>query len=401
VDETARTLLTVGALLLSGLAADFLGRRIRLPRVTLLLLLGVAVGPAGLDLIPDDRERWFPVLADVALVMIGFLLGAEFTLASLRERGRLVLVISLVQSVVTAVAVGAGLLALGAGRTEALLLAGIATATAPAATVAVLREVGARGPFSKTLLGVVALDDVWGIVAFSLLAATAGVLAGGDGATAIAEGAWEIGGAVALGAALGVPMALLSGRVRPGEPSLEEAMGIVLLCAGLALWLDVSSLLAAVVLGAIVANLATHHTRPIHEIENLEQPFLVLFFLLAGASLETEAIRDLGIVGVGYLALRTAGKLGGAWLGGRVAGAPARTSRLLGLALLPQAGVALGMALAAAERFPDDAERLLSVVIAATIVFEVGGSVLTRLAVVAAGEGGAESESAAEFVGEE
>lgn len=388
MDESTALLITLGALFLLGVLGDYLGRVTRLPSVTLLLLLGVAVGPSGFDAIPEERDEWFPVVTNVALVMIGFLLGHGFTKKELREHGREVLSIALVQAVGAGLLVAGGLWLAGVDRTVALLLGGIATATAPAATTALVQARERPGRFSQTLLGVVALDDIFGLLLYSLLAAVASVLAGSDesSATLLVEAGREIGGGVLLGVVLAIPVAALSGRIRAGEPTREEAIGIVLLAAGLAEWMEVSGLIAAVVLGSGVANLAKHHERQFHEIEDIERPFLVLFFILGGAALELDALGDGGLVVLGYIVLRVVGKIGGAWLGGAAVGSEAKTQRWLGLALLPQAGVALGLALDASERFPEVADEVLPVAILATVIFEVVGSLLTQVALDRADE---------------
>lgn len=387
MDAIPLTLVTLGALILLGLVAETLGRRTHVPGVTLLLLLGLAIGPVGLDVLPAERERWFPLLAHVALVMIGFLLGGEFTRRSLRERGRTVLVVSLAVTGVTFLVVGGGLLAAGVEPAVALLLGAIATATAPAATVAVVSELKARGEFSRTLLGIVAVDDVWGITLFTLALSAAGALTGVEASGALALGGLlELGGGALLGLVLGFPMAMLTGRLRPGEPTRLEALGFVLSCGGLASWLGVSGLLAAVVMGATVANTARHHARPFRALENIEAPFLMTFFILAGASLELRAAADAGVLAVGYILLRIVGRVLGGGLGSRWARSPPAVGRYMGLALLPQAGVALGMALLVERRFPELASRVLPLVIVATIVFELIGPVATRIALLRADE---------------
>ena len=170
-------------------------------------------------------------------------------------------------------------------------------------------ESGRGSPFSEKLLAIVAIDDAWGLLLFSLLLAIAQAVSGqGGGLQVLTSGVWEIVGALLLGAGLGVPMAYVTGRIRPGEPSQAEALGVVLLCAGLAVWLDVSSILAAMALGAVVANLARHHDRPFHAIMGIEWPFLILFFLLAGASLHLGALAEVGVLGLVYIAMRSVGR---------------------------------------------------------------------------------------------
>jgi len=384
--DTAQTLIALGAFMLAGLVTDFVGRRTPLPRVTLLLLLGVTIGPAGFDVLPVGSMAWFPALADIALVMVGFLLGGALTRANLRRHGRTVVWLSVAVVVVTALTVLFGLLAMGVALDLALLLAAIATATAPAATVDVAEELNARGPFTTVLLGIVAADDAWALIIFSLFLAAAQMGNGSGGWEVLAHGGYELGGALLLGLVLGVPMAYLTGRIRPGEPTLIEALGIVLLCGGLALWLEVSFLLAAMVLGATVANLAKHHTRPFHAIKDIEWPFLVIFFLLSGATLELDALLGIGVIGAAYVALRIVGRLLGARWGGRLARADAPVRNWMGLALLPQAGVALGMALVAADRFPHLRATLIPLVIGATVVFEIIGPISTRFVLRRVGE---------------
>lgn len=387
MEDLARTLITLGGIFLLGLATDAIGRRTKLPRVTLLLAFGFGIGPSGLDWIPGFDQRWFPMTAHVSLAMVGFLLGNALSLQRLRRRGRAVLAISLCTVLVTGLVVSAGLWLAGLAPALALLLGGTSTATDPAATQDVLRESEAHGPFSETLLGIVAVDDAIGVVFFSLLLVAAQTAAGGELAMGeLTASLWDVGGAVLVGAAMGWPMAWLTGRVRPGEPTLVEALGAVLLCSGLALALEVSYLLACVTLGTVVANTARHHERPFHAIEGVEWPLLVLFFVLAGASLDLASLPTLGAAGAGYVVLRALGRVAGAWLGSRLAGAPRSFERWMGLALMPQAGVALGMALVAAERLPEFATPVLSIAIATTTLFELCGPILTRIAVRRAGD---------------
>ncbi len=267
----AQILVTLGGLLLIGLVTDLLGRRTLLPRVTLLLILGFLIGPSVLDLLPPPSEGWFTLFATMALVMVGFLLGEKLALASLREHGHRVLWMSIGEVVATAAVMFLGLLLIGIPADLALLLAGIAPATAPAATIDVVHEARADGPFTRTLLGIVAVDDAWGLIVFSVALGLAQSLNGHGGMLdALGWGLHEFGGALLIGLALGVPMAYLTGRIQRGEPTLVEALGAVFLCGGIAIWLEVSYLLAAMAMGAIVANLAHHHTRPFHAIEGIE-----------------------------------------------------------------------------------------------------------------------------------
>ena len=187
---------------------------------------------------------------------------------------------------------------------------------------------------------------------------------------------------------LGVPLALLTGRVRPGEPTLAEALGAVLLCGGMAIGLGVSFLLASMVMGAVVANFASHHRRPFHAIEGIEWPFMILFFILAGASFRLEGLGAVGGLAAAYVVLRSVGRAAGGWLGALLSGGDAVWRRWMGLALLPQAGVALGMALVVSQRLPELGRAIVPAVVATTVLFELVGPVLTRRALLRSGEAG-------------
>lgn len=381
MEASAELLITFGLILGIGLAADFLGRRTRLPRVTLLLLFGVVIGPGGLDLIPGLFVAQFDLIASITLVMVGFLLGEKLTLRRLRTHGQEILAISLASALGTAMVVTLGLWLAGAPLPMALLLGGIASATDPAATVDVVEQEHARSPFSRLLLSVVAIDDAWGLIIFSLCAAAAtGLASAAMDAELLTHAATEILGAIGLGLAIGVPGAALSGRIRAGEPILTEALALVFLCGGLALYLEVSFLIAAMVMGATVANLARHHDRPFHAISAVDWPVMILFFVLAGASLETDAILTAGTIGAAYVVLRIIGKIASGWLGGRLGHTRKIHGRWIGVALLPQAGVAMGMALVASSQLPEYRQEILSIAIGSTVLFELAGPFATRLA---------------------
>jgi Kef-type K+ transport system membrane component KefB len=385
--QIAEILITFGGLFLIGLLADLIGRHTLLPRVTVLLLAGFMIGPSMFDWLPPFTEEWFPVLTDVALAMIGFLLGQKLTLKTLRTMGRPVLTMSIGEVVLTSLLVFSVLSLFGVPVIVALLLAGIAPATDPAATVDVVREYSAKGKFTDTLLGIVAIDDVWGLFIFSILLAIAQALSGQNVAgEVLASAAWEIGGALLLGLLLGIPMAYITGRIRPGEPTQAEALGLILLGAGLGVWAGVSYILTAMMMGAVVANVAKHHERAFHTIEGIEWPFMILFFLLAGAALQVEALQQVGLMGAGYILLRVTGRVIGTRLGGWLGGAEASTRHWMGLALLPQAGVAIGMALLASQHFPDLKDIILPMALGSTVIFELLGPIVSRRVLIHIGE---------------
>lgn len=379
----AACLLLLGVILSLSIFVDAVAGRLRVPRISLLVLVGIGVAVFRQVVLEQPNTSPLYGLGDpliqVALVMVAFLLGGELTVERLRFTGTLILVFSLAVIGAGALAVGAGLLALGFPLSVAVSLAAISVATDPAA---VREAVGADGDHSlraRLLLGTVAIDDAWGIVGFGLAMAFLGLAQAGDGTPALLHAGWELGGALLIGTVIGLPAAWLTGRLSPGQPTQVEAIALILLLAGLSSWLGVSGLLAAMVTGALVANLSTHHTRSFNEIEHIEWPFLVFFFVLSGASIDLYQLDDAIGLTLAYILLRLTGRFLGGVLGGRLA--RHRQAELpldLGLALTPQAGVAMGMALLAAERFPEHRAVLLSSVVASTVVFEILGPLLVR-----------------------
>ncbi|WP_411892567.1 cation:proton antiporter [Yoonia sp. SDW83-1] len=379
--DPAQTLLTLAGLFAVGLAADQIGHRTPLPRVTLLLICGILAGASGFDLIPSDVSDWYELLSIVALTMVAFLLGGSLTRKNLQSHGPAILLISVSVVVFTILIVGVGLALLGLDLGLALLLGAIATATAPAATQDVIRQSGVKNDFTDALQGIVAIDDVWGLFAFSVILVMVHQMNGSVEASILSGSIREFGGSVLLGILIGVPAALLTGRLSGGEPLQIEALALTFLTAGLAIMFELSYLISGMTVGAIIVNRARHHTKAFHEIEHIQWPFMILFFILAGASLDTHALLKVGFFGLAYVVLRVLSRLLGGWIGAALGKAPSRQRPWFGLALMPQAGVAIGMALVAAKQFPNWSETIIAVTIGTTIAFELLGPAVTLMAI--------------------
>jgi Kef-type K+ transport system membrane component KefB len=387
--ETAKgaALLIIGLMLLAGYLAHVTANKLRVPRVTLLLTLGAVCGPSVLDLVPHEVHEWFPFVTRLALAMVGFLLGESFVGKELRERGKDVLAISLGETFLAAGIVFLAVFAVSQDFVFAILLASVAPASAPAAIFDMIDEAGAQGPLTKTLLGVVAIDDAWGVILFSILLVVAQSVAGeGTHLQQLAHGFIEVGGALVLGFAVGLLMAWITRRVRQGETTLIEAGGFVLSAAGLAGLFELSYLLAAMAVGAALANRRGPDAPAFHDIEHVSQPFLAIFFVLAGLELDVQALTGLGALGATYVGARIVGLTVGGGIVARVSGAPAQVARRIGFCLLPQAGVALGLALLVKEQMPDPGGDVLQIVIASTVLFELAGPAIARWQLAQAGE---------------
>ena len=380
-------LISLGGVLLLGLFTHTISDRSFLPRVTMLIIFGLMIGDQGLDILPSYFTDHFNLVANLTLIMVGFVLGSKLSKSTFENAAKKIITISLVTAIVTALFVTLGLILVGTDAKLAILLGAIASATAPAAIVDVVKESKIENEFTDTLLSVVALDDVWALLLFAFsMAIVANIDTGLLDASFLIGASRDIFGAVLVGVILGIPCAYMSGRVREGQPIMLEALGMVSICAGIAIYLDVSPLIACIVLGAMVVNLAKHHVSSFHAIEDIESLFLVVFFVIAGASLELHMLRDIGFMGVSYIVLRCVGKYLGALIGTQMSASQETPIRWMRFALLPQAGVAIGMALVAASRFPEYQQSLITLVIGSTVFFELIGPICTRMSILRASQ---------------
>lgn len=399
--------LALGLLLLAGLAGGVLAGQLRLPRVAGYVLAGAALSPelAGGWLLPN-LASWSGAFTTAALSLIAYLIGSSLGQSSLRQLGLAVPVIALGESAGAVLVVGLGLWlllpvlgqAVDAGAL-ALAFAAVACTTAPAGTIAVVRQYRADGPLTRTLLGVVALDDAFGIVLFSLATALAPLLlavpAGADSSASwelmhgLLSGAREIGLSLLLGALAGSLLARSVERLAYGELALPLTLGVVLLVAGAADTLQASPLLAAMATGLVGRRQLPAASRRLSEpLEALEETVFLLFFVLAGAHLDPRLFAAyLPLIGV-YLVLRVAGKVLGARLAAQASGAGPAVVRNIGWGLVPQAGVAVGLALSLADRpgFAHVTPTVVNVVLGATVIHELVGPLYARWALARAGE---------------
>ena len=386
-------IVTLGLLLLSGLVAGLVASRLGLPRVAAYVLAGMVFSPRLLGgVLHVSVGPWSEPLTTVALGFIAYLIGGSMTIRQVRRSGPAILGATLGGSlgpiltvVATVLLISPEIPGLSVGQL-ALVLGVIASTTAPAATLAVLHQCRARGPVARTLLGVVALDDAVGIVLFSLMLVA---ITGTEQGQAVGHAVVSVAGALLLGGVSAQLLATLGHRVRGVSLRLSLILGSILLVVGAAEALRVSSLLASMALGFGARFLArTTGDRVISPVEDLEETVFVVFFTVAGAHFEPSVFTDHTGLIAGYIGARLVGKIGGAALGTRLVGAPKTVVRWLGLGLLPQAGVAVGLALTLVHHpvFAEASTVVLNVVLATTVVNELVGPVSTRFALQRAGE---------------
>jgi Kef-type K+ transport system membrane component KefB len=362
------------------------------PEVTGYLLVGLVIGPAAFDLVSHDNVRTLGFLSEVALGLILFNIGSIFEAENFRLVGRGVLRVTLWEASLAFALVFIGLLVSGLTWPIALLLAVVAMETAPATTLMVLNEYDARGPLSDRLRALVALNNVYVLVAFGVVTAMLTLSQPAqDGWLWSAYGAthglvWTTAGSVALGALLGLAMDLLATRAKESGEAMILSIGMVLIAVGASRWLGLSPLIATLALGATIANASKQGDRLLHAIGRADPPLYAAFFVLAGAELQPESVLGLGAIGLAYTAARAAGKIAGARIGLRGQDVPELVRRQLGYCLVSSSSLAVGLTIQIRTAFPEYAATVTGIVLAAVVIFEVIGPLLTRRALFLTGE---------------
>lgn len=383
------TILYLSILIFAGLLFGKLAKLIKLPNVTGYLVAGLLVGPSVLGIIPETALAGFDIISEVALGFIAFSIGSEFKLSYFKKVGIAPVIIAILEAMLAVVAVVIGLLIAGFDLPFSLVLGSIAAATAPAATIMVVKQYKAKGPVTETLMSVVALDDAVALMAFGF-AVTAAKTMTSTGDTNIVMSILspfiEIFGSVILGFVLGIAFMLPLRFFHSASNRLIITIGMVFLATGLSDILGLSALLCCMSMGAMLVNVSNSSSELMKLSDNITPPIFLLFFVVSGAELNLGVIPTIGLVGVLYILLRVVGKLVGAWLGAKVTKAPETVSKYLGYTLVPQAGVAIGLTLVAQTVVPEYADTIRAVVLCGTLVYELVGPMISKTALQKAGE---------------
>jgi Kef-type K+ transport system membrane component KefB len=388
--------LILGLAMAAGLLSTRLMKLLNLPNVTGYLVIGLLLGPFVGHLFSEQAIADFSILSDIALGFIAFSIGCEFKLSSLKKIGGKVVIITIFQALLTAIVVSLAIFAFSRDVALSLTLGAIATATAPAATLMVVRQYKAKGPVVDTLLPVVAFDDAIGLIVFSVLLAISKVVATNSGVTleaVLLAPLIEIFLSLAIGAALGALLALVMRFFKSRANRLSLMIATVLLGVGITKlfaaidWCSLSSLLMCMMIGAIFANMRSDSNLVVEGVDRWTPPLFMFFFILSGAELDVSVIITVGIIGIIYIVARSVGKYFGAYLGALTTKSDKSIRHYLGFTLLPQAGVAIGMAKVVSDEMPADiGVKIVTVVLCSVLFFELVGPVVTKLALMRAGE---------------
>ncbi len=397
-NAVAAVIISIALMLFLGFLMTRLTKKLRLPNVTAYIVTGILIGPYCLDLIPQAVIGGMDFLSDIALAFIAFSTGEFFRLSTLKKNGMKVVIITVFEALMATVVVFiVTYYILGVDLAFSVVLAALASATAPASTVMTIRQTGAHGDFVDTLLQVVALDDVVGLIAYSVSISIALALSMGSAALNVGSILAPIGiniGVFLLGGVFGLFLKWLMPKKRSTDNRLIISVSLLFAFCGICAMLDVSPLLGCMSMGTVYINV-TNDEKLFKQLNYFTPPVLLLFFVRSGLTFRLDALVDssaavgttpLLVIGIVYFFARIVGKYGGAFLGCKIAKKPKQVSNFLGLALIPQAGVAIGLAALGARTLGGETGVALeTVILASSVLYELVGPACAKLSLYLSG----------------
>ena len=377
-NASAQVILGLSIILFAGFVITRITKKLRLPNVTGYILSGVLIGPYVLDLIPGEIVEHMEFVTDVALAFIAFGVGRYFKLSTLRASGSKIVILTLLESLAAAVLVTASMaLIFHLPMPFCLLLGAIGSATAPASTIMTIRQYQAKGEFVNTILQVVALDDAVALIAFSVCAAVVSAME--DSSKALDFGVVILpvilnAVTVIAGGALGYVLhRLIDNERRSSDHRLILTTAILLFITGFCTCFDISPLLSCMALGAVYTNVSDND-RVFTQVNSFTPPILLMFFVLSGMRLNLPSLATAGVIGIFYFFIRILGKYIGAYAGARICGYSANIRNYLGLALIPQAGVSIGLAVLGQRLLsPETGLMLSTIILSSGVLYEMVG----------------------------
>ncbi|NLB22625.1 MAG: cation:proton antiporter [Clostridium sp.] len=384
------TIFYLALLILTALFASKLLSYLKLPDVTGYLLAGIIIGPSVLGLIPESSFANLNILNSIALAFIAYNIGCEMDFQSIKELGNNILIITAVQAIMTMGFVFITFMIMGQGLAFSLVVAAIACATAPAATLMVIQQYRAKGQLVDTLIPVVALDDAFTIMVFGIANTVAlNLLSNAEASivTMLFVPLWEIALSLIIGILGAIIAILILQRLKSESDVIIFIIGGVLLLTFVSEYLNISSLLTIMAFGVMVGNFSSKKRTARTALEGISLPVFVAFFALSGAELDLKVLSTAGLLSLAYFLSRAAGKIYGSRVGAQMTKMPEPIVKYLGLTLVPQAGVAIGLSQIASQTLPEPlASTIQAVVLGAVIANEIVGPVLAKYALTKAGE---------------
>lgn len=380
----------LGTVILAGILMGALVGYLKLPKVTGYLLAGIVIGPFALKLIPKEAISGLAVISEAALGFIAYSIGSSLNFKDLKKIGSGIIIIALFEALTAVVVVTLVMTFIFKQPLPfSLAIGAIASATAPAATLMVLKQYKAKGPLVDTLIPVVAIDDAIAVIAFGICIAIAQVLVSGVEVLTImtiAKPFIEIIGSILLGVMLGLGLTFVNRSSTSKEQTMSLAIGVILLAVGIADRFELSSILTCMALGSAISNITEGKSKLLTALDSFTNPIFIAFFTISGLDLDFSVLKAVGVIGVGYVISRVAGKVLGAYIGCKIAKSKPVVQKYLGFTLVPQAGVAIGLTLLVGEVLPAYGSQIKTIILAATVIYELIGPLCTKFAIFKAGE---------------
>lgn len=376
-------------ILFSGLIFGRAVKLIKLPNVTGYLIAGLLIGPHIFKLLPLDIVKELELVSEIALAFIAFSIGSEFKLSYLKKVGITPIVIAVFEALTATLLVTGALVLFGFDLKISILLGAIASATAPAATIMVVKQYKAKGPVTDTLLSVVALDDAVALMAFGFSMAMVNSMLHPGQSSAIMTAILpllEIFGSILLGFILGLCFNIPLRFFKKDSNRLIITVGFVFLGSAIASKLGLSSLLLCMSMGAALINSSESGLAIFKLVDNVTPPIFMMFFVVSGAELDISILPKIGVIGIIYIVFRVVGKIAGACIGAIITKAPKTVKKYIGFTLIPQAGVAIGLSLMASQAIPEYGQTIRAVILCGTLIYELIGPAATKIGLKKAGE---------------
>lgn len=383
-------IIKLGILVAAGLIGGRLANLLKLPSVSGYIVAGLLVGPSVFDFVKSTDVESLSIINDMALGAIAFTVGSEFLLKEMKSLGKKIAIITIAESLGAIILVFSVMYLLFKQSFEfSLVLASMAASTAPAGVIMVIRELKARGPIVKTLLPIVALDDAIGIIVFGLAISIAKITSGIEkvsGIKMISAPLIEIFGSLMLGVVFGLILSYIAKRAKNRDELLSLVVGSILLITGIASYLGLSPLLTNMMMGGVLVNTMQNSKRVFDLIGDFTPPIYLLFFAVAGSSLNLNVLSTVGAIGIGFVLARIIGKTIGAAAGSRYVKADSNVVKYLGLTLLPQGGVAIGLSMLVGKELPQFSSEIIAIILFSVLVFEIAGPITAKIAFIKGGE---------------
>lgn len=382
-------IIEVALILFSGLLFGRLVKFIKLPNVTGYLIAGLLLGPSVFNLIPISMVHGFDVISDIALAFIAFSIGSEFNIKYFKKVGSSPIIIAIAEAMGASIFVTGSLLLFGFDAKLSFMLGAIAAATAPAQTIMVINQYKSKGSLTSMLISVVAIDDAVALIGFGVTATIIRMLSAtlsNNIIISILNPVYELVISLVVGGTVSILMKVLFSWFRKPSNRICIITGAILLTYWVATLVHGSSLLACMALGGVLVNIFSDINNIKKVTEKFIPPFLMLFFVISGAGFQISELKSIGLIGILYVVVRVAGKMIGAWSGGKLTKQENKISKYLGLTLMPQAGVALGLIVLAGAIIPEYEPQIRVIILSSTFIYSIIGPIAAKFALVKAGE---------------